>query len=270
MRSARSARRRPSHEPPRRPRLRPAAPRPPRPGAAPVRCRLLPRPQSGRGQSGLDPFPALRMVRRAEDRNPNADFDTAFYRRQSGPTRLDPVRPLPARGAARGLDPSPAFSTALYLARYPDVVAAGVNPLVHFRNDGRTEPRGRALADRAGPPSRAGRRAETTSYAARFRGRTLSLTLERPQRPDPAADFAPRVCLQLCVDGLEYDALLDALRAFEAGRQDSLALTFDTEPARHPPMPTQLLAFERCFLTLPATAGAGTCPTPNCGCGTSA
>ena len=205
----------------------------------------------GVAKSGLDPFLHYVWIGARKDRNPNADFDTAFYRRQSGRTRLDPVRHYLREGAAKGLDPSPAFSTALYLARYPDVVAAGVNPLVHFRNDGRAE--GREAAPSPIEPDRLraldGVAEDHVLTLPDAEGGRFSLTLQRHAPLDPAAEFAPRVCLQLCVDGLEYDALLDALRAFEAGRQDSLSLDIDTGTGPHPPMPTQLLAFERCFLT---------------------
>lgn len=205
----------------------------------------------GVAKSGLDPFLHYVWLGARSGHNPNADFDTVFYRRQSGATRLDPVRHYLREGAARGLDPSPAFSTALYLARYPDVVAAGVNPLVHFRNDGRAE--GREAAPSPIEPDRLraldGVGEDHILILPETEGGRFSLTWQREHPRDPRAAFAPRVCLQLCVDGLEYDALLDALRAFEAGRQDSLALDIDTGAGPHPPMPTQLLAFERCFLT---------------------
>ncbi len=62
-------------------------------------------------RSGIDPY--LHYVRRgaAQDRDPAPDFDTAFYRRQSGPTRLDPLRHYLRVGAQAGLDPHPSFST---------------------------------------------------------------------------------------------------------------------------------------------------------------
>lgn len=205
----------------------------------------------GVARSGFDPFLHYVWFGVRAERNPNADFDTAFYRRQSGRTRLDPVRHYLREGAARGLDPSPSFSTSLYLARYPDVVAAGVNPLQHFRNDGRAE--GREAAPSPIEPDRLraldGVAEDHVLTLPEAEGGRFSLTLERHRPIDSSAGFAPRVCLQLCVDGLEYDALLDALRAFEAGTQDSLALDIDTSVGPHPPMPTQLLAFERCFLT---------------------
>lgn len=205
----------------------------------------------GVARSGLDPFLHYAWFGARRDRNPNADFDTAFYRRQSGRTRLDPLRHYGQVGAAQGLDPSPGFSTSLYLARYPDVVAAGINPLLHFRTDGRAE--GREAAPSPIEPDRLraldGVAEDHSITLPAAEGGRFALTLLRDSPLDRAADFAPRFCLQLCVDGVEYDALLDAFRAFEAGAQASLALEIDTGAGPHPPMPTQLLAFERCFVS---------------------
>ncbi|MBL9010475.1 MAG: glycosyltransferase [Alphaproteobacteria bacterium] len=66
-----------------------------------------------------------------EGRDPHPLFDTDWYAaRQNGAEGRNPLahfldRPNPD-------DPHPAFNAAVYLARYPDVAAAGVNPLVHF------------------------------------------------------------------------------------------------------------------------------------------
>ncbi|WP_232631720.1 hypothetical protein [Methylobacterium sp. Leaf118] len=205
----------------------------------------------GVARSGLDPFLHYVWFGARAGRNPNADFDSAFYHRQSGRTRLDPLRHYLREGAARGLDPSPAFSTSLYLARYPDLVAAGVNPLQHFLHHGRAE--GREAAPSPIEPDRLraldGVGGDHVLTLPEDAGGRFCLTLERDRPIDPRAGFAPRVCLQLCVDGLEYDALLDAFRVFEAGGQDHLRLDIDTGHGPHPPMPTQLLAFERCFLS---------------------
>ena len=205
----------------------------------------------GVARSGLDPFLHYAWFGARRDRNPNADFDTAFYRRQSGRTRLDPVRHYLRVGAAQGLDPSPGFSTSLYLARYPDVVAAGINPLLHFRTDGRAE--GREAAPSPIEPDRLraldGVAEDHILTLPETEGGRFALTLLRESPLDREAEFAPRFCLQLCVDGVEYDALLDAFRAFETGGQEAVALEIDTGAGPHPPMPTQLLAFERCFVT---------------------
>ena len=44
-------------------------------------------------------------------------------------------------GWHEGRDPSVGFDTTSYLAAYPDVAAAGVNPLVHYLRFGDTEGR---------------------------------------------------------------------------------------------------------------------------------
>jgi hypothetical protein len=46
-----------------------------------------------------------------------------------------------ASGAAEGRDPSPDFSSRAYLTAYPDVEAAGLNPLEHYVSQGRAEGR---------------------------------------------------------------------------------------------------------------------------------
>lgn len=61
-----------------------------------------------------------------------------------------PVAHYLETGAALGLNPGPGFDGAWYLAAYPDVAEAGVNPLVHYLLHGRAEGRlprcNRALA----------------------------------------------------------------------------------------------------------------------------
>jgi len=54
---------------------------------------------------------------------------------------VDPVQHFLSHGAAENRDPGPEFSTIGYLARYPDVVKAGVNPLLHYLRDGKAEGR---------------------------------------------------------------------------------------------------------------------------------
>lgn len=197
---------------------------------------------------GLDPF--LHYVRRgaAAGLDPNADFDTAFYRRRSGPTRLDPVRHYLAVGAGRGLDPSPAFSTLMYLTRYPDVARAGINPLLHYRRSGRME--GRIATPLASDPDRwvalagvsaAHRRAYPAAASPRF-----ALTLRRDAPMAPHAEAAPRLCLVLTLDGAEIDGLAHAIGTFPESGLDALTLAIDAGARPHPPVPTAVLALERC------------------------
>lgn len=200
-------------------------------------------------RSGLDPY--LHYVWRGAGRghDPNADFDTAFYRRQSGPTRLDPVRHYLRVGAAAGLDPSPAFSTLMYLARYPDVGRAGINPLLHYRQDGR--PEGRIAAPSASDPGQwvalAGVRAAHRRDYPEDGGPHFSLTFRRDVPVAACPDAAPRICLVLTLDGAEIAALVETVEGFAAGAQDAVTLAFDTRLRPHPPRPTAILALEQCF-----------------------
>lgn len=200
-------------------------------------------------RSGVDPY--LHYVRRGVGLayDPNADFDTAFYRRQSGPTRLDPIRHYLRAGAAAGLDPSPAFSTLMYLARYPDVGRAGINPLLHYRQDGR--PEGRIAAPSASDPDQwvalAGVRAAHRWDYPSQRGPRFALTLRRDVPVTACPDHAPRICLVLTLDGAETAALVESIEGFSQGAQDAVTLDVDTAARPHPPRPTAILALEHCF-----------------------
>jgi hypothetical protein len=59
-------------------------------------------------------------------------FDAEWYSRRNRVNRRSAIRHFLAVGAQGGADPSPLFSTKSYLSRYPDVVAAKTNPLVHY------------------------------------------------------------------------------------------------------------------------------------------
>ncbi len=54
---------------------------------------------------------------------------------------LDPLLEYLQHGAAEGRDPSPLFLGGWYLEQYPDVRATGMNPLVHFLRHGAREGR---------------------------------------------------------------------------------------------------------------------------------
>jgi hypothetical protein len=61
-------------------------------------------------------------------------FDTQFYAAQAG-IKADPercVRHYLKRGAAAGFSPNRLFDAAAYLALYPDVAAAQMDPFLHF------------------------------------------------------------------------------------------------------------------------------------------
>lgn len=54
---------------------------------------------------------------------------------------VDPLRHFLENGASEQRDPGPYFSTAHYLAVYPDIAAHGLNPLVHYLRAGWREQR---------------------------------------------------------------------------------------------------------------------------------
>lgn len=99
-------------------------------------------------------MPETRPGTRPEERSPDEErspedrlvaehFDTPYYLSQveEDEVVLDPVGHYLATGWKRGLDPRPGFSTSFYLERSPDVVAAGVNPFLHYLQWGRLEGR---------------------------------------------------------------------------------------------------------------------------------
>ena len=85
-------------------------------------------------------------------RTPLPGFDPIYYLFWYPDVRaagLDPLRHYLLAGWKEGRDPSAGFSTTGYLAANPDVAAAGHNPLVHFVNTGFAEGRGGYVKDPA-------------------------------------------------------------------------------------------------------------------------
>jgi glycosyltransferase involved in cell wall biosynthesis len=66
-------------------------------------------------------------------------FDEAFYRALHPEAGDDPLRDYLQHGWREGRDPTPWFSTADYLRRFPDVEAIGVNPFLHYLLWGRSQ-----------------------------------------------------------------------------------------------------------------------------------
>jgi hypothetical protein len=54
---------------------------------------------------------------------------------------MDPAQHYLEFGGFEGRDPSPYFSSQWYLEQYPDVKAAGINPLLHYLQSGLAEGR---------------------------------------------------------------------------------------------------------------------------------
>lgn len=80
-------------------------------------------------------------------------FDAGAYLRRYpdvAAAGADPIVHYVRCGAAEGRDPSPSFDTRFYLTAYPDVAAANVNPFAHYLRHGRTE--GRQPNWRTAPP----------------------------------------------------------------------------------------------------------------------
>ena len=79
-----------------------------------------------------------------EDRDPNAFFDTSWYRAlYKDAAGTNPLDHYHTTGWKKGYDPSANFDTKLYLINNPDVAAAGVDPLEHYLRNGASE--GRAI-----------------------------------------------------------------------------------------------------------------------------
>ncbi|MBC5851935.1 hypothetical protein [Vibrio metschnikovii] len=72
-------------------------------------------------------------------------FDKEWYLKQNpdvaAQPELDPIIHYLRFGAEEGRNPSPEFNTEWYLKNYPDVAASGMNPLLHFIQNGQLEGR---------------------------------------------------------------------------------------------------------------------------------
>ncbi|CAM3025689.1 NADH pyrophosphatase [Methylobacterium mesophilicum] len=78
-------------------------------------------------------------------------FDADWYRETQAPEMAfdQPARHYLQKGAVLGLSPSPLFDGPWYLENNPDVAGAGLNPLLHYLDSGRTE--GRPIRPYAAP-----------------------------------------------------------------------------------------------------------------------
>ncbi|GJD59045.1 hypothetical protein [Methylobacterium dankookense] len=200
--------------------------------------------------SGIDPY--LHYVRYgvAANLNPAEDFDTAFYRQQTGETRLDPLQHYNKIGAETGFDPSPNFNTTDYLMRYPDVATSKSNPLLHYRTHGRQEGR------------------EARSSASKF-GTLVALEGVNPQYvftlPDEVAvgfsirvlrdlpvesreSRVPRLCFIFKFTQDEIDLLIDAFGAIQSGALSTISLDINSDIKRIKYTKTVLLSFECCYV----------------------
>ena len=72
--------------------------------------------------------------------NPHPLFDITFYRSQNPDVvqaGVDPLLHYLTNGASKGRDPHPLFDTDWYLRQNPDLAASGANPLVDYLRRGR-------------------------------------------------------------------------------------------------------------------------------------
>ena len=207
--------------------------------------------------SALDPYLHYSLIGGRRGYDPNADFDTAFYRLQTK-ARQNPLRHYVKVGAAKGLDPHPHFSTFSYLGRYPDVVAGKVNPLLHYRENGRPELRvadhskrlPRTIAPLFGIPT-AHHWELPRSGQARF-----DLTFLRTAPDHPAAEPIERLRLSLGLDFEAVDQLVAVLARVPTGVQDVVRFTLNADPSRGAGVPSLVLALDHCHLH--PVAGDGT------------
>lgn len=198
-------------------------------------------------RSGVDPFLHYLLRGAEQGRNPATDFDTRFYRAQSGKTRLDPVRHYLRVGARKGFDPNPAFNTLWYTSQYADVAGSGANPLLHYRTHGRREgrPASRSTFGSPQPHMLEGVPSHHILNLPEDERTRFELVLRRDAAacPDPAR----RLCLFLRLTDPEIGGLLDGFEAFEFGRLRRLSVAIDPSTAAHPQRATLLAAFEHCY-----------------------
>jgi len=101
-------------------------------------------------QKGM-PLQARRFARDYVDIVDSGFLERDYYLQTYPAVVGDPVEHYIRSGWKSGYDPGPDFSTTAYLARYPDVDRAGINPLLHFVRAGRQE--GRAISRPIGMPA---------------------------------------------------------------------------------------------------------------------
>lgn len=113
------------------------------------------------------------------------EFDAAYYGAMYGgslPSGTDLLAHFCEQGWKEGKNPTDWFDTRYYLARYPDIVAAQMNPFVHFLLAGRIEGR---------EPQRPLNPVRSVIEAARY-----------PDWPAEVSQLGDRTAAQLLADGL--------------------------------------------------------------------
>ena len=92
--------------------------------------------------ANVDPYQHWLSNGYSEVRDPNRFFNTTYYRATYGvPASVNALTDYHTTGWRAGRNPSSNFSTSRYLAAYPDVAAADIDPLWHFLAHGYFEGR---------------------------------------------------------------------------------------------------------------------------------
>src|SRR5262249_31268445 len=111
-------------------------------------------PQAGFAETPSEPphvtslTPDTAMDARVRAVRKSGLFDADWYLQQYpdvAAAGIDPVIHFLRKGAAERRNPGPKFDSAWYLENNPDVADASLNPLIHFVDYGRVE--GRAIRD---------------------------------------------------------------------------------------------------------------------------
>lgn len=209
--------------------------------------------------SALDPYLHYVLIggRRGDD--PNSDFDTNFYRTQVKPGH-NPLKHYINVGAAEGFDPHPHFSTFGYLGRYPDVGESKVNPLLHFRENGRPEGRiadpstrlPRSIIALVGIPS-------SDHWVLPKHGKnTIDIALLREAPEKAAIEVIEQLRLSIGLDFDVVDRVVDVLTQFPRGVQDVMHLALPASGVRGGGVASLILALEHCYVQAIAVDGTRT------------
>ena len=73
-----------------------------------------------------------------ENKNPNELFDTEYYKAHMPKSGRNPLAHFIVDGAKEHQNPGPFFDLSYYLSKCPEVTKAGLNPLLHYFQHGRS------------------------------------------------------------------------------------------------------------------------------------
>lgn len=201
--------------------------------------------------AGIDPYWHYLHHGVAEGRAANAFFDTQHYLSQTVDRPRDPTCHYLKKGVAAGLDPHPHFDTRWYLSTYPDVALAGMNPLAHYLQFGKSEARLTAPVFRRSFGAIAGfPRGSTDGFYRRFcYGPRAGALRDSFARITPAqAELHERYILLAAMSEGQRSALRLALAACTAPRPVKSTLELAPESATTSAIPSVALIFSCAFI----------------------